>query len=495
MDSSISNAEKGFVLEALRAGIRVDGRNLYDFRDLEIAFSLDDTAAEVCLGETRVLAVVKGDLVAPYPDRASEGSVQFHVDFNPMASPALESYDQARPVQSELSAQISRLVERSLKTARAIDLESLCILTGRKVWSLRVDIRVLDHGGNLFDACILAAVAALMSFRRPVVSVGAATSSGQTEIVVHPPDVKEPLPLNLHFLPIPTTVAVFGPATMDAGAAAGESTISTPQGGGDSPALVSQLLVDPSLREESTMDGALTIVMTSNEDVCMIHTSRGTVLSAGSTSSTAHDGGVTPPSSNQISQCLQLAAVKAKEVTLQLQAALEVHNKARVAARIRRHGGGTDLARGKKDGRSKDAGTGAPSPVYNILLMDEDDEVDDGGLTSSSEEEEKDDDDMRRKAEEEAMMVNEGSSHGVLDEDKKFLAVSLGMTTKQETKYSDIETNAHIDTRIDGNEEEENQAMMMSDADLVTRAVRGASGGLHSAVKQKKPRTKTSRKL
>lgn len=43
---------------------------------------------------------------------------------------------------------------------------------GRKVWHLRVDLHVLDHQGNLVGACGLAALAALMAFRRPDVTVG-----------------------------------------------------------------------------------------------------------------------------------------------------------------------------------------------------------------------------------------------------------------------------------------------------------------------------------
>lgn len=40
------------------------------------------------------------------------------------------------------------------------------------MWHLRVDLHVLDHQGNLIDACGLAALAALMAFRRPDVTVG-----------------------------------------------------------------------------------------------------------------------------------------------------------------------------------------------------------------------------------------------------------------------------------------------------------------------------------
>lgn len=38
-----------------------------------------------------------------------------------------------------------------------------------QVWALRVDTHVLDHGGNLIDACVLSALGALMAFRKPEV--------------------------------------------------------------------------------------------------------------------------------------------------------------------------------------------------------------------------------------------------------------------------------------------------------------------------------------
>lgn len=42
---------------------------------------------------------------------------------------------------------------------------------------MRVDTHVLDHGGNLIDACFLSALAALMAFRKPEVRCGTAVHS------------------------------------------------------------------------------------------------------------------------------------------------------------------------------------------------------------------------------------------------------------------------------------------------------------------------------
>ena len=146
---------------------------------------------------------------------------------------------------------------------------------GRKVWHLRVDVHVLDHAGNLVDACGLASLAALMAFRRPDVTVGGGDdgqvcidgagspdswwlATGQTwgrtpigapvyaapavcidrmnwlitpadhaalvcpalwwrpllpmccqAVTVHPPEVREPVPLSIHHLPLPISFALF----------------------------------------------------------------------------------------------------------------------------------------------------------------------------------------------------------------------------------------------------------------------------------------------
>ena len=69
--------------------------------------------------------------------------------------------------QTEEEVALSRVVERGLREARAIDTEALCVVAGEKVWSVECNIRIIDHGGNLADACNLAAVAAFHNFRRP----------------------------------------------------------------------------------------------------------------------------------------------------------------------------------------------------------------------------------------------------------------------------------------------------------------------------------------
>src|SRR4051794_24668796 len=96
----------------------------------------------------RVLATTSCEVAQPYPERPTEGFFTFNVNFSPMSSP---EFDLGR--QSSYGVELGRVVERGLRESRAIDTEALCIVAGEKVWSIRIDLNIMDHGGNLTDAC------------------------------------------------------------------------------------------------------------------------------------------------------------------------------------------------------------------------------------------------------------------------------------------------------------------------------------------------------
>ena len=50
-------------------------------------------------------------------------------------------------------------------------MESLCIVAEESVWCVRLDIHVLNHGGNVADIAGIAGLAALSHFRRPDATV------------------------------------------------------------------------------------------------------------------------------------------------------------------------------------------------------------------------------------------------------------------------------------------------------------------------------------
>lgn len=65
---------------------------------------------QVQLGQTRVLAVVKGEITQPYPDRGNEGSLSIFTEFSPMGDPAFEP---GRP--SDMAVELGRIIDRGLR--------------------------------------------------------------------------------------------------------------------------------------------------------------------------------------------------------------------------------------------------------------------------------------------------------------------------------------------------------------------------------------------
>ncbi|KAG8370991.1 hypothetical protein BUALT_Bualt13G0040700 [Buddleja alternifolia] len=278
--------DKKFIETALLSDLRIDGRGPFDFRNVTIQFGSEDGSSEVQLGQTRVMGFVTSQLVQPYRDRPNEGTLAIFTEFSPMADP---SFEIGRP--GEFAVELGRIVDRGLRESRAVDTESLCVVAGKWVWSIRIDLHILDNGGNLVDAANIAALAALLTFRRPECTLG---GEDDQEVIIHPPEVREPLPLIVHHLPIAITFAFIG----------NESTV----------------VIDPSHFEEAIMGGKLTATLNTNGDVCAIQKAGGEgVLQS------------------VIMQCLRIASVKAADITGKIKNAVELYKTARELKKIKRN--------------------------------------------------------------------------------------------------------------------------------------------------------------
>ncbi|MFZ8795507.1 MAG: exosome complex protein Rrp42 [Acidilobaceae archaeon] len=146
-------------------GLRADGRSIHAPRSITIKTGVLDKAegsAQVSLGNTQVLVGVKVELGQPFKDTPNQGVLVVHAENVPLASPIFEPGP-----PDENAIELARVIDRSLREVKAVDLESLVIRVGEKVWNLWVDVYVLDHDGNLFDASMLAAMAALATTRIP----------------------------------------------------------------------------------------------------------------------------------------------------------------------------------------------------------------------------------------------------------------------------------------------------------------------------------------
>uniref|UniRef100_A0A1A7WM61 Exosome complex component RRP45 n=1 Tax=Iconisemion striatum TaxID=60296 RepID=A0A1A7WM61_9TELE len=267
-ETPLSNCERDFLLRAIEEKKRLDGRQTYDYRKLKITFGTDYGCCFVDLGQTRVMAQVSCELVTPKENRPTEGILFFNIELSPMASP---SFEQGR--QSELSVKLNRQLERCLRNSKCIDTESLCVVSGEKVWQVRVDVHTLNNDGNLMDAASVAAITALCHFRRPDVAI-----QGE-EVTVFSPEERDPIPLSVYHMPISVSFAFFQQGTF--------------------------LLVDPCEREERVMDGLLMIAMNKHREICSIQSSGGIMLLK-----------------DQVMRCSKIASVKVSEITKLISQAL-----------------------------------------------------------------------------------------------------------------------------------------------------------------------------
>ncbi|RPB02174.1 hypothetical protein L873DRAFT_1834325 [Choiromyces venosus 120613-1] len=270
--------EKIFILDALKQKLRIDGRDLHSFRELELNFGDDYGLADVRLGKTRVLARVSAEVVKPFADRPFEGVFTITTELGPMASPAFETGR-----QTEQEVLLSRLIEKAIRRSNALDTESLCIVAGQKCWQIRADVHFLSHDGALVDASCIAVVAALQHFRRPDVSV-----EGE-KVTIHTMTERVPVPLSILHVPICVTFSFFLEGEV--------------------------CLIDATLQEEQLREGEMTITLNKFGELCQISKAGGLAINA-----------------LNLLQCAKVALVKVREIAAMVQKRLEED----AAVRVRR---------------------------------------------------------------------------------------------------------------------------------------------------------------
>jgi exosome complex component RRP42 len=162
------NIIKEHMLKYLDKGTRLDGRKFDQYRDVKVEYGIAPRTAEgsvrVTIGDTEVIAGVKTELGTPYADKPGEGSIIINAELLPLASP---EFDTGPP--SINSIELSRVVDRVIRESGALNFKKLCVKKGEKVWLVIIDIYPINDAGNLFDAALLAAVAAVKDARFPKV--------------------------------------------------------------------------------------------------------------------------------------------------------------------------------------------------------------------------------------------------------------------------------------------------------------------------------------
>lgn len=189
------------IINMLSKQARIDGRSFESTRSVEIATGVIQNAsgsAHVKLGLTQVICGVKLELGTPFHDTPAMGNLVVNAEFVPLASPTFEPGP-----PDERAIELARVVDRSLRDVKAIDLSKLAPVPGKRVWNVFVDIYVIDHDGNLIDASSIAALAALLTARVP----RASADPDKGEVVIDR-NLSEPLPITRKV--ITATVARIG---------------------------------------------------------------------------------------------------------------------------------------------------------------------------------------------------------------------------------------------------------------------------------------------
>ncbi|XP_076069638.1 exosome complex exonuclease RRP42-like isoform X2 [Oratosquilla oratoria] len=187
-DILLSEAEKKYLIDGVKLGMRVDGRERLDYRRLELETGLVCTAngsARIRLSSTDILVTVKMEMEPPDPDNPFCGKLQFFVNCSANAAPEFEGRG-----GEDLATTLSGMLERLYSSPFTIDKTKLCVVPGKYVRVLYIDIEILECGGNLFDAASLGVKAALYSTRMPQIYV-TGEDGGHLEFVVsdNPHDV------------------------------------------------------------------------------------------------------------------------------------------------------------------------------------------------------------------------------------------------------------------------------------------------------------------
>ena len=245
------------IIGLLKAGTRLDGRKLNDYRKpIQIDYGVVMTAngsARVKIGDTEVIAGIKLEVGTPYPDNPDEGTIIVGAELLPLSSPDFELGPPG--IQA---VELARVVDRGIRESKCLDFKKLCITPKEKAWIVVIDLCTINDDGNLFDASSLAALAALKDTKFPHYDGEKIDYSAKTE------DSME-----IENTPLSVTVIKIG----------------------------DKFVVDPSSEEEKVVDARLTVASMEDGTLCALQ-----------------KGGDHPLTTEDIKKMMDIGVEKAKEL-------------------------------------------------------------------------------------------------------------------------------------------------------------------------------------
>ncbi|MFH1420357.1 MAG: exosome complex protein Rrp42 [Candidatus Aenigmatarchaeota archaeon] len=159
------DVDPSVAIELANIDKRINNRTFDAYRDIVIEpsfVSLAEGSCRVKIGDTDVVAGVKFAMGTPYPDSLDSGTLTVNAEFLTFAS---KEFELGPP--REDSVELARVVDRCIRESQTIDMKKLCITPGEKVWTVCIDIDIINADGNLIDAATLAAMKSLLLAKVP----------------------------------------------------------------------------------------------------------------------------------------------------------------------------------------------------------------------------------------------------------------------------------------------------------------------------------------
>ena len=172
MSTLIPNINKNFYQELFSIRDdnlirRPDNRKIGEYRPISINHITNsyNSPIKVSIGNTQIFSQLNAKLVPPRSDRPSEGIISFQVDTHHL-KPAAD-FTLSNEALTEFRISINNILEKCLKESHALDTNILCVIPGKIVWKITVEINVIKNDGNIFDAAIISALAAWLTYKIP----------------------------------------------------------------------------------------------------------------------------------------------------------------------------------------------------------------------------------------------------------------------------------------------------------------------------------------
>lgn len=229
--SVLDQLKRREIVDLLAQGKRIDGRAFDQPRPLSIETGVIPKAngsARVRLGDTEIVTGIKIQPDKPFPDLGDKGIFICTAEILPLAHPDAEPGPPGEDV-----IELARVVDRGIRESGMIDMSQLVLEKDKSVIGIFADNSVVDHNGNLFDACSYATTAAILSCKIPKWEI-----KNEVPVLVEGHESNPPITT----IPVSVTMGRIG----------------------------EHILVDPNAEEWECIDARITITTNSDGNICAL---------------------------------------------------------------------------------------------------------------------------------------------------------------------------------------------------------------------------------